>query len=83
MGIRVVARVRPQQSHELGKDVIVSTASNTDSEQPTLVKIPNPKNGSEDFTFQFSSVYDQNATQQQIFDNEGQLSCDMLCLLGL
>lgn len=68
MGIRVVAGIRPQQSHELGKDVIVSTASNA-----TLVKIPNPKNESEDFTFQFSSVYDHTATQQQIFDNEGLL----------
>lgn len=73
MGIRVVARIRPQQSHELGKDVIVSTASNAESEQPTLVKIPNPKNESEDFTFQFSSVYDHTANQQQIFDNEGLL----------
>ena len=74
MGIRVIARIRPQQQHELGKDVIVSTASNTESAsaQSTLVKIPNPKNESEDFTFQFSSVYDHTATQQQIFDNEGQ-----------
>ena len=73
MGIRVIARIRPQQQHELGKDVIVSTASNTESasDQPTLVKIPNPKNESEDFTFQFSGVYDHTATQQQIFDNEG------------
>ena len=74
MGIRVIARIRPQQQHELGKDVIVSTASSTEStsDQPTLVKIPNPKNESEDFTFQFSGVYGHTATQQQIFDNEGQ-----------
>lgn len=37
----------------------------------TLVKIPSPKNENEDFTFQFSSVYDQFASQQVIFDQEG------------
>lgn len=46
MAIRVVARIRPQQSHELEKDVIVSTASNHRNE-PTFVKVPNPKNEGE------------------------------------
>lgn len=70
MAIRVVARIRPQQQNE---DAIVSTACNSDdlSAQPTLVKIPNPKNEGENFTFQFSSVYDHQATQQQIFEQEG------------
>ena len=74
MAIRVVARIRPKQLSELGKDAILSTVSKTEAsdQQPTLVKIPNPKNEAEDFTFQFSSVYDHTATQQQIFDNEGQ-----------
>lgn len=72
MGIRVVARIRPQQRHELDKDVIVSAASDNDtSAHPTVVKVPNPKNESEDFSFQFSSVYEQSSNQQEIFDNEG------------
>lgn len=72
MAIRVVARIRPQQQIELEKDVIVSAISSNDaSKQPTLVRIPNPKNESEAFTFQFSAVYDHLATQQEIFDNEG------------
>lgn len=71
MAIRVVARIRPQQQIELEKDVIVSAISNDASKQPTLVRIPNPKNESEAFTFQFSAVYDKLATQQGIFDNEG------------
>jgi len=75
MGIRVVARIRPQQHNELGKDVIVSAAGNGDAPaQPTMVKIPSPKNESEDFTFQFSSVYDQDSTQQQLFDKESMFS---------
>lgn len=71
MAIRVVARIRPQQQSELEKDVIVSAIGNDTPEQPTLVRIPNPKNESEAFTFQFSAVYDHLATQQEIFDNEG------------
>lgn len=72
MTIRVVARIRPQQPNELGKDVIVTTAGHGESSaQPALVKIPNPKNSSELFTFQFSSVYNEASTQQQIFENEG------------
>ena len=80
MAIRVVARIRPRQANEALKDVIVVTATNQTADQPTLVKIPNPKNESEDFTFQFSSVYDHTATQQQLFDNEGQRSCIALFL---
>jgi len=71
MGIRVVARIRPQQRHELDKDVIVSAASDDTAVHPTVVKVPNPKNESEDFSFQFSSVYDGDSNQQEIFDNEG------------
>ena len=77
MGIRVVARIRPQQKNELGKDVIVSTGSNGDaSSLPNLVKIPNPKNEAEAFAFQFSSVYDSEASQQDIFNHESELLCD-------
>lgn len=71
MGIRVVARIRPQQAHELDKDVIVmATAVETDT-RATLVKIPSHKNDHEMYTFSFSGVYDQRASQQSIFDNEG------------
>lgn len=81
MAIRVVARIRPQQNNELDKDVIVTAARNNNNDDessdprpsalPTLVKIPSHKNNNEIYTFQFSSVYDDFATQQAIFDNEG------------
>ena len=52
MAIRVVARIRPQQQEELDKDVIVSTISNSDdSLHPTEVRIPNPRNEKETFTY--------------------------------
>lgn len=73
-GIRVVARIRPQQHTEFERDCIVSAASSDDdvSVQPNLVRIPSFKKESEVYSFQFSSVYDQDSAQQTIFDNESE-----------
>ena len=76
MSVRVVARVRPLLKSENEKDAIVEAVP-TDagsSARPSTVKIPNPKNLSEDFTFQFNTVYDQQANQQEIFDTEGKIT---------
>ena len=67
MSVRVVARVRPHHKSELEKDVIISTTG--DCETP-FIKIPNPKNESEIFSFKFSRIFDQDSTQQEVFDNE-------------
>ncbi|CAO2654235.1 Nn.00g109680.m01.CDS01 [Neocucurbitaria sp. VM-36] len=70
MSVRVVARIRPLLKQELDKDTIV-TAETIDGETtPAVVRIPSPKNDAESFSFQFSSVYEQDATQQQLFDAE-------------
>ncbi|MCJ1282844.1 hypothetical protein MMC26_002170 [Xylographa opegraphella] len=73
MSVRVVARIRPLLKAELEKDTIVTavTTNNESPELPTIVRIPNPKNENEDFSFHFNSVYDQDATQQDLFENEG------------
>lgn len=75
MSVRVVARIRPLLNSENEKDAIVEAigADATSSARPSIVKIPNPKNFSEDFTFQFNSVYNQQSTQQELFDAEGKL----------
>ncbi|KAF2835058.1 kinesin family member 22 [Patellaria atrata CBS 101060] len=72
MSVRVVARIRPLLKLELDKDVIVTSDSigKETPGSPTIVRIPNPKNEAESYSFQFNSVYDQNATQQEIFDHE-------------
>jgi len=73
MSVRVVARIRPLLKHELDKDAIVTAAPSTDGDcksRPTIVRLPNPKNFAESFSFQFSSVFEQDATQQEIFDAE-------------
>ncbi|OQN99722.1 hypothetical protein B0A48_14492 [Cryoendolithus antarcticus] len=73
MSVRVVARIRPLLKAEIEKDIIVhaeKTSSALEKDTATVVRIPNPKNHGENFSFNFNSVYDQSATQAQIFDNE-------------
>lgn len=69
-----MARVRPLLKEEIERDVIVEAASSggAAADQKSVIRIPNPKNESEAYSFQFNSVYDQEATQAQIFDNEGE-----------
>ncbi|KAF2030858.1 kinesin-domain-containing protein [Setomelanomma holmii] len=70
MSVRVVARIRPLLKNELDKDTIVTAEAIESETQPTVVRLPSPKNDAESFSFQFSSVYEQDATQQQLFDAE-------------
>jgi hypothetical protein len=72
MSVRVVARIRPLLKSENEKDQIVTSHNGPDG-NPTIVKIPNPKNLAEEFSFQFNSVYEQEATQQELYDEEGTL----------
>jgi hypothetical protein len=66
----VVARIRPLLKSEIEKDQILTVHDGPDG-KPTVVKLPNPKNLSEEYSFQFNSVYGQESTQQDIFDTEG------------
>ncbi|OKL61082.1 hypothetical protein UA08_03796 [Talaromyces atroroseus] len=86
MSVRVVARVRPLWKSERELDVIVRPGSlSTDAvklrkgaspgkacvkDRDTLVRIPNPKNESEQYTFQFNAVYGGETTQQELFEAE-------------
>ncbi|KAH7395662.1 P-loop containing nucleoside triphosphate hydrolase protein [Cadophora sp. MPI-SDFR-AT-0126] len=63
MSVRVVARVRPLLPKELDKDTIVRVEGN-------ILKLPNPKNEAEEFSFTFNSVYDMGTTQEELFTNE-------------
>lgn len=71
MSVRVVARIRPLLEKELDKDTIVRADSSEEGKHATLVKIPNPKNETEEFSFAFQSVYDQATTQEELFTAEG------------
>ncbi|WEW60632.1 hypothetical protein PRK78_006119 [Emydomyces testavorans] len=41
--------------------------------RPNIVRIPNPKNEGEQYSFQFNAVYDESVEQQEFFDAEGTL----------
>ena len=71
MSVRVVARIRPLLEQELDKDVIVYAESVEEGKTASVVKIPNPKNGSEEFSFAFNGVYDRDASQEQLYTAEG------------
>ncbi len=71
MSVRVVARIRPLLEKELDRDIIVHADSTEEGWQASIVKIPNPKNESEEFSFAFNSVYDRITTQEQLFSAEG------------
>jgi hypothetical protein len=40
-------------------------------DRDTIVRIPNPKNENEEYSFQFNAVYEANVTQQELFEAEG------------
>lgn len=47
------------------------------NDRDTLIRIPNPKNEGEQYTFQFNAVYGGDSTQQELFDAEGQWESPM------
>lgn len=74
MSVRVVARIRPLLEKELEKDVIVRADRVEEGKPFTLVKIPSPKNGAEEFSFAFNRVYGPTTSQEELFTTEGRES---------
>ncbi|KAH8661476.1 P-loop containing nucleoside triphosphate hydrolase protein [Tricladium varicosporioides] len=72
MSVRVVARIRPllNKELELRNDLIVRAESTEEGKPMNLVRIPNPKNESEEFSFQFNGVYDMETSQEELFTKE-------------
>jgi hypothetical protein len=68
--VAVVARIRPLLDKELDKDIIVH-AEGQDDKSMNIVRIPNPKNEAEVFSFAFNGVYDLQTTQEELFTKEG------------
>jgi len=67
----VVARIRPLLERELEKETIVRAESSQEGKPTNIVRIPNPKNPAEEFSFTFNGVYDSDTTQEALFNNEG------------
>jgi hypothetical protein len=73
MSVRVVARIRPLLGKELDKDIIVRAECSQEGKPMDIVRIPNPKNEAEEFSFAFNGVYDTATTQEELFTNEGRM----------
>lgn len=72
MSVRVVARIRPLLgSKELEKDSIVRAERSSPDGPMNVVRIPNPKNETEEFSYTFNGVYDIETTQEELFTREG------------
>ena len=71
MSVRVVARIRPLLDKESSSDIIVHADCIAEGKPLTVVKIPNPKNEAEEFSFSFNSVYTVETTQEELFKAEG------------
>lgn len=67
----MVARIRPLLDKEVDKETIVRAESSQEGKPANVVRIPNPKNPAEEFSFMFNGVYDSHATQETLFTEEG------------
>lgn len=70
MSVKVVARIRPLLKTEVEKDQILSIHNSNDG-RPCIVKLPNPKIQHEEYSFQFATAYNKDASQQELFEAEG------------
>ena len=71
--VETCSSVTPSQSTTsgtIGAARKTGTASES-QERFDTIKIPNPKNAGEKYSFQFQAVYDEQGTQQEIFEREG------------
>lgn len=65
--IKIAARVRPRLDHEIDDEGIqVSHMPGSLS----CINVPNPRDLSQIFNFPLSSCYDQNSTQEEIFERD-------------
>ena len=53
------------------QDIIVRAESSQEGKPANVVRIPNPKNPAEEFSFTFNGVYDMETSQETLFTNEG------------
>ncbi|KAF9553564.1 kinesin-domain-containing protein [Agrocybe pediades] len=72
--VKIAARLRPRIEGEIDDDSVkvVHSGDNTggSSHSGTFITVANPRDPSQIFKFPFSSCYDQNSTQEEIFNND-------------
>ncbi|KAK7027324.1 hypothetical protein VNI00_015287 [Paramarasmius palmivorus] len=80
--IRIAARLRPRIDGEVddGAIQVCHASDNTtgSSSSTSYISAPNPRDLSEVFKFPFSSCYDQDSTQEEIFETDVQPLIDVV-----
>ena len=70
--IIVTTAASESSEHGTGKTGNKAGGKQNGNDNTGVIRIPNPKNGAEQYSFQFNSVYDHTATQQAVYDSEGE-----------
>ncbi|KAK2734809.1 hypothetical protein FQN57_001459 [Myotisia sp. PD_48] len=65
-----VKSIRSTKAKDTGGALKTIKPKQVDESKNTVVKIPNPKNEAEEFSFKFHAVYGEDASQQELFDAE-------------
>ncbi|KAF5375666.1 hypothetical protein D9615_009354 [Tricholomella constricta] len=82
--IKIAARLRPRLSGELDdesvKVILASdeTGGSSSSGSGSVISVTNPRDPSQVFKFPFTSCYDQESTQEEIFQNDVQPMIDIV-----
>ncbi|KAG2127654.1 P-loop containing nucleoside triphosphate hydrolase protein [Suillus bovinus] len=67
--IKIAARLRPRIEHEID-DQGIQITHDEDGEGPSWICVPNPRDVTQVFRFPFTSCYDQDSTQEEIFEQD-------------
>ncbi|KAG2143088.1 P-loop containing nucleoside triphosphate hydrolase protein [Suillus clintonianus] len=67
--IKIAARLRPRIEHEID-DQGIQITHDEDGEGPSWIRVPNPRDATQVFRFPFTSCYDQDSTQEEIFEQD-------------
>ncbi|KAG2032070.1 P-loop containing nucleoside triphosphate hydrolase protein [Suillus americanus] len=67
--IKIAARLRPRIEHEID-DQGIQITHDEDGEGPSWICVPNPRDVTQIFRFPFTSCYDQDSTQEEIFEQD-------------
>lgn len=67
--IKIAARLRPRIEHEID-DQGIQITHDEDGEGPSWICVPNPRDVTQVFRFPFTSCYDQDSTQEAIFEQD-------------
>ncbi|KAG1805308.1 P-loop containing nucleoside triphosphate hydrolase protein [Suillus subaureus] len=67
--IKIAARLRPRIEHEID-DQGIQITHDEEGEGPSWICVPNPRDVTQIFRFPFTSCYDQDSTQGDIFEQD-------------